>query len=250
MVYSIGWDASSPDGAITPAADIDEEIQNLKTSLGERLVEVIPEWADDGEEPKKLAIVVGTLAARPAAPDFAGERYFAEDTQTLYIGNTALEWVSTGGIVVEEGDPEAVSQSFSAFLTLSSSYNLPSDTSWHKLAGYTDEGHRGSFYSGTQPSRITVPTAGDYKFSCVFCLASGSDVSMDVGYGILGAPNPVITAFAHKAGEVEGGYPLEFIVHSFAVGNYVEFWVKQATGTSSAWVYSSGYTHITVHRLP
>ena len=106
MAYSKGWDASEPDGAITPAADIDVEIQDTKVAVGERLVEVIPLWADDLEQPKKLSIIVDVIANRAATPDFAGEMFFATDTQVLYVADATPEWKSTGGIVVEEGEEQ------------------------------------------------------------------------------------------------------------------------------------------------
>jgi hypothetical protein len=57
MAYTIPWDEASPDGAITPAADIDVELQNLKTSIRERIEDVIPDWANDGVDPKTIPLV-------------------------------------------------------------------------------------------------------------------------------------------------------------------------------------------------
>lgn len=56
MAYSIPWDEASPDGAITPAADLDVEIQDVKTSLRERLEQVIPDFGDDLVDPKVIPL--------------------------------------------------------------------------------------------------------------------------------------------------------------------------------------------------
>lgn len=61
MAYNIPWDESAPDGSITAAADIDVIIQQLKESIRERLEDVIPDWANDGVDPKTipLASIIG-----------------------------------------------------------------------------------------------------------------------------------------------------------------------------------------------
>lgn len=54
MAYNVAWDESLPDGDITAADDLDTELQNLKTSLRERLEQVIPDFGDDLVDPKVL----------------------------------------------------------------------------------------------------------------------------------------------------------------------------------------------------
>jgi hypothetical protein len=55
MVYNIAWDESQPDGS-EAANTIDTEIQQLKESIRERLEDLIPDWDDDGVDPKVLAL--------------------------------------------------------------------------------------------------------------------------------------------------------------------------------------------------
>lgn len=56
MVYVQSWDNAAPDGATTPAADIDAEIRNLKVAISERMDDLVGDtnWANDGVEPKTL----------------------------------------------------------------------------------------------------------------------------------------------------------------------------------------------------
>lgn len=163
MAYTQGWDASAPDGATTPAADIDVEIQNLKTALGERLVQVIPEWADDLEDPKKIAIVYGLIADRPGTPDFPGELYFATDTGVLYIADGTPEWKAAGtGITPpEEGEDTGSATYFVAANKLGTQACGGGGTTvisgWIVATGY------GSWYSGGSPTRFTCPAGGTYE---------------------------------------------------------------------------------------
>lgn len=96
MPYTREWDEASPDGATTAAADIDTVFQHLKTDLRERLAQVIPGWADEDVDPKRIAVTIGTLANRPATPS-NGEIYFATDESLLYIYTGTWETVAGGG---------------------------------------------------------------------------------------------------------------------------------------------------------
>lgn len=251
MAYAKGWDASTPDGAITPAADIDVEIQDTKVAVGERLAEFVPEWADDLAQPKKLAIVYGDLASRPSTPDFAGELYFATDTGTLFVADGTPAWVSVTTIV-EEGDDEVVSTSFSMSAMLASSYQIPVDTNWHKLSGWTVVGSRGTFYSGGQPTRFVAPASGDYKVSVVFYCGLSAGNVVKGAYGINGGtPSADETARIISPDSMGVGVPLEFIVYSMATGSYVELYVQNELGSAAApWIYAGGWTHVSMHRLP
>jgi len=61
MVYSIAWNESTPVGASTNANTIDTELQNLKTSIRERMNDVLSnDWENDGDEPKLLDITGAT----------------------------------------------------------------------------------------------------------------------------------------------------------------------------------------------
>jgi hypothetical protein len=106
MAYTVPWDESSPDGAITPAADIDVELQDLKTSVAERLEQVIPGWRDDLVDPK---VIPSTVI--DASTAFSWSIFFASGT--TIIPNTGVQtqisltlglnspgdnpWVVTGG---------------------------------------------------------------------------------------------------------------------------------------------------------
>ncbi len=60
MAYSETWDNAAPDGTITPAADLDVELQNLKSAISERMDDLVGpgNWANDVVEPKTLINVV------------------------------------------------------------------------------------------------------------------------------------------------------------------------------------------------
>lgn len=243
MAYAQGWDASAPDGAITPAADIDVEIQNLKVALGERLAEVIPEWADDLEEPKKLSIIVDVIANRAATPDFAGEMFFATDTQVLYVADATPEWKSTGGIVVEEGE-EQPSATFYTCAYLATLNTIVNNDTWVKVGGWVEIDQYGSFYNGFNPLRFTPPAAGTYMISCGFVVApSNSSVSMDVTKN---GATPSGSAYVIQGGNTQGTIPLVRIM-TIAAGDYINFWAKSVLG-SSAYLYTP--STVTIQRLP
>lgn len=55
MVYSIAWNESSPVGSTTNANTIDTELQNLKTSVRERMNQILAnDWENDGDDPKLI----------------------------------------------------------------------------------------------------------------------------------------------------------------------------------------------------
>lgn len=84
MPYTVPWDESSPDGAITPAADIDVELQDLKTSLRERLEQVIPDFGNDLVDPK---VIPSTVIDNSTA--FCWAVYFASVSNQI-IPNTGV----------------------------------------------------------------------------------------------------------------------------------------------------------------
>lgn len=251
MAYSVSWDEGVPVGATTPAADIDTEIQKVKTSLRERLEQVMPDFDSDVLDPKKLTIDADVLASRPANPSYQGQMYFATDTGSFYVGNAALEWV-TSTTIVEEGDDETPSASFSASMTLTASYQLPADTNWHVLSGWSVKGSRGTFYSGSTPTRLLIPASGDYKLSAVIYAGLADGIGLKCGYGVNGSA-PFAAQFARILTEqsIGVGIPLEVIVYSLSAGNYLELHVQHEVGGSpTPWVYANGWTHISLHRLP
>jgi hypothetical protein len=244
MAYSKGWDASTPDGAITPAADIDVEIQDTKVAVGERLAEFVPEWADDLAQPKKISIQSGDHSARPATPDFQGELWFSIDTQTLYIGNAALEWVSTGG-VVEEGDTETPSTSLFVAGYLAAQASIPPTGAWVKLQGWIIPNQSGSFYDAGSPSRFSVSTTGSYKVSGSFnILPSNSPTTVMAGTNGFTPPTGIA---AGPVGGVDNAACSFSTIMTFSTGGYIEFWAKN-TGLSNSFVYTT--SNITIHRLP
>jgi hypothetical protein len=84
------WNESTPPGT-APANTLDTIIQHFKTDVRERVSVVIPGWANNGEDPKRVMLPGGLIAARPAGL-YTGEVYFASDTQTLSLWN-GTEWV-------------------------------------------------------------------------------------------------------------------------------------------------------------
>lgn len=75
MPYSIPWDETEPVGAVTPAADIDEELQELKVSIRERMNDIVGagNWEDDLVDPKVVTlthfVVSSTGISTSAAPN-------------------------------------------------------------------------------------------------------------------------------------------------------------------------------------
>ena len=107
MAYVIPWDEASPDGAITPAAYIDVELQDLKTSVAERLEDVIPGWRDDLVDPKVLAPYVIDNSSVWATYDFSGAQSIRSDgvpviiplNQILDVGGDGV-WGNVGGRII------------------------------------------------------------------------------------------------------------------------------------------------------
>lgn len=107
MAYSNSWDETDPDGAVVSSSQIDEEINQVKTDVRERIEQVIPGWADDTVDPKVLGegegrILVDTEGNLPGSPDFEGQVFYATDTDNLYVATDASTWTQftpsgTGG---------------------------------------------------------------------------------------------------------------------------------------------------------
>lgn len=63
--YSVAWNEATPAGSSTNASTIDTELQNLKTSIRERMNNILHssgDWGTDSEEPKlvDIAALAGT----------------------------------------------------------------------------------------------------------------------------------------------------------------------------------------------
>ena len=244
MAYGQGWDPSAPDGAITPAADIDVEFQNLKTALGERLVQVMPEWADDLADPKKLSIVVGTLAARPGAPDFAGEMYFATDNSTLYIADTTPAWVSTGGVAPPEDGTDPASATHFFWAPKAGDQVIPASSGWTALSAWAAGLAYGSWYTGGAPTRFTAPVGGTYDICANICFESST---------VLGAIRINGSGFSAQAkGESSGGLVSSMSlagIWTLSAGDYIEIVVDNLSFIGSSNVLGT-YTHVKIVRLP
>lgn len=238
MAYTISWDEGVPVGATTPAADIDTELQKIKTGLRERLEQVIPDFDDDLADPKKLAIVIGDAASRPASPDYAGEMYFAYDTGILYIGDPVPAWVSVGQIVEPGDEAESTTLSWCGRLTGDNNF---AGGAWHALAGWTTVSDFGGFYSGAQPTRITFPASGRYVVHINAVVDSGN---IDLGIDLNGSGSP----FTGLSRSIVNGVTTSLSrVMLFNAGDYIEFVVQaDIFGTI---IKGSPYTTAYVHRL-
>jgi hypothetical protein len=104
MAYSIAWDASSPVGSSTNANTIDTEFQNLKTSIQERMNNILSNaWETDANDPK--AIDVSAIAGQPDVALVyssatltlvtATPLILLWNTETLDTGNPTTEFHST-----------------------------------------------------------------------------------------------------------------------------------------------------------
>lgn len=103
MAYSIGWNEAQPDGAVVNADDLDLEIRNLKTSLRERLEQVILDWGTDAVDPKVMvegSARASVATADPGVPggvDRDGFLWYKSDLEALYVyEGTAYQQVMGG----------------------------------------------------------------------------------------------------------------------------------------------------------
>ena len=65
MAYTVAWNAATPVGSSTNANTIDDELRNLKTSIQERMNQILEnDWETDGDDPKTVS--VGSLAGTPS----------------------------------------------------------------------------------------------------------------------------------------------------------------------------------------
>lgn len=246
MAYAQGWDASSPDGALTPAADIDVEFQNLKVAIGERLAEVIPEWADDLEEPKKLAIVYGDLASRPAAPDFPGELYFAIDNATLYIGDATPAWVGIGGLTVPEEGEDTGSATYFVAANKGGDQIIGPLSGWIPLSLYVVATSYGVWYSGGSPTRFTAPVGGTYEITA--SLSVKGIAVFNMGFRVNGSLMGGSLAQIQSVGGTTASHASIHGVYTLAAGDYVEFVVDNITPIVSLTVMGT-YSHIKIVRM-
>jgi len=243
MAYSVSWDEGVPVGATTPAADIDTEIQKVKTSMRERLEQVMPDFDSDVLDPKLLTIQTDTLAARPAAPDYAGQMYFAYDTAVLYIGNASLAWVATGGIV-EEGDDETPSQTLDCSAVLSSNQSILGGGTFRELTGWSVQHNRGEFYNGTSPTRFTAPALGDYYIQCDLEIENDFDATLAFSSN---GGLPYVGQVRNVSADHRNCLSLNKIL-PLSAGDYVEILVANNSAPPRN-VYGSDSTVFTIHRL-
>lgn len=109
VAYTKSWDESAPIGATTPAADLDVIIQDLKIALRERLEQVIPDFGNDGVDPKviPLANIEGTeayCAFFVAGATLSGSpAIFSGLTIQSQVGGYTLEAGGTGIEVPNDG---------------------------------------------------------------------------------------------------------------------------------------------------
>ena len=87
MAYTIAWNAATPVGSSTNANTIDDELRNLKTSIQERMNNVLENaWETDGNDPKTLS--VSAIAGTPRVA-----RVYTLNVETAAAGvNTVIDF--------------------------------------------------------------------------------------------------------------------------------------------------------------
>lgn len=105
MAYTKGWDESAPSGNL-PANQLDTALQETKTALRERLEQIIPHFANDAFDPKRVvAVYSGTLQNRPAV-QHGGVVYVATDENKVYYSlpsGSWRAWPSEAGLTMLRG---------------------------------------------------------------------------------------------------------------------------------------------------
>lgn len=92
MPYTFSWDETDPLGS-AQANTLETIIQNKMKQLRERLTDFVPEWTNDAINPKRIKVLSGTAANRPAPAGLAdGIIYYSTDTNKLEIVDGAA-WV-------------------------------------------------------------------------------------------------------------------------------------------------------------
>jgi hypothetical protein len=96
--YTALWDETAPQGT-EAAADIDLFFQNTKRDIRERIAQVIPGWADDNEDPKRVVAHAGGIGVRPTQGDsHSGEFFYNTTTKELQLNDgTSWDTVATAG---------------------------------------------------------------------------------------------------------------------------------------------------------
>lgn len=169
--YSRDWNESTPPGT-APANTLDTIIQHFKTDVRERVSVVIPGWADNDEDPKRVMLPGGLIADRPVGL-YTGEVYFASDTQTLSLWN-GTEWVDiafstitrpilTGTISAR---PAADGSGRAYFATDTEQFFVEANDTWFLISGGSGSGSGISITSYTLSFSSAFPDgAGPYTES-------------------------------------------------------------------------------------
>lgn len=98
MAYSRSWSEGTPTGSSNPST-IDEELRNLKLAFRERIEDLLPDWANDGVDPKLVNqsfIQIHSLADVTIfpAPVRDGIVSFGKRERTLQVARSSA-WRST-----------------------------------------------------------------------------------------------------------------------------------------------------------
>lgn len=112
--YIFPWDEATPDGALTPANQIDDLIIALKKAIRERLNDVVFDFGVDTAEPKVLKVQTGLATERPATAKGLGHPFVASDTKVLSIGLANGTWVDIAGA----GEPPPPTETKEIFIGL------------------------------------------------------------------------------------------------------------------------------------
>ncbi|MEE8113333.1 MAG: hypothetical protein V3T23_03155 [Nitrososphaerales archaeon] len=216
MVYSIVWDNTTPVGSSTNANTIDTELQNLKTSIQERMNNLTKNtWETDANDPKTLDPTAMGTGAFPAAVTLpiAG---LTGTPQVAHVFNSTEPSVLTGTPLILPWNSETL------------------DT--------------GSFHdNSTNNSRLTITDAGYYRIAFTIQVLSGA-AAAPIQYNLELFKNGStlgLTADEHPDATADITRYRSVIVLA-AAADYYEVRFSQSSGNT--WTVRSG-THLSYFEI-
>lgn len=188
MVYSQSWDEGAPLGT-ADAGTLETIIQNLKIGLRERLEQVIPDFGNDGVDPK-------TLDAGQLNPNHKGK---ATLTSAQSIANDTPQTVTWDSEEIDVGDiidlgtnDDRITVSQAGVYLVVCHAVFASNATGRRSVGAIRNGS-GSLGSEALPASSGVTT--NLTFTVPFTLAASDYISMSVRQNSGGALNLNIGSF-------------------------------------------------------
>jgi len=210
MVYSIAWNEATPAGSTTNANTIDTEFHNLKTSIKERMNDILSNaWETDASDPKLLdpaALATYPIGRLDGTP------------QVAVLHSTVTLTVVSGVLLVLLWDGETL------------------DT--------------GGFHStSSNTNRITIPAsgAGYYRITAHLSLVAGAaatDVTLSLRKG-----GTIIRTFATPTISGDSAFMTVSEIVLAAVTDIYDLTVSQASGVNLSVVGGVNRSSFSIEKL-